>query len=548
MLDAALPIVRRPVVLLGRVPVIPRAIGVVMVVCAAFLPLVIRIASASRPDGHAHDDATGAVALLSALLLGGTLALNLGLLWPCERWRRNPEVRRRRELLPAAVRAFRRAPVLLVGGMGMLWAVYAWALERVLEHGVAAVSWTFTGADLADLGARTLASVALLPMIDWLLSPFAAELGQALRDEGLRPGQIGPGVSTLLLAYTASMVLSPWLTLLQFHLRGVLDWPHVVAYFPGFVLWLALAIAGLSRFMIAPLRAALRVMDNVIGADGTIRSERMPPVTAAEFDEWSSAVNRMLDRLVGVQGELQLRIAERDQRTLEANQALQLRDEFMDIASHELRTPLTALLLQLKILESRDPQLATVTHRAARNARRLGVLVDALLDASRIRAGVLELVRRPEPMGALLTDVLGEGSGMTLGPLVVQCEAGLVVELDRDRMEQVLLNLVGNARKYGPPEAPIRVSVVRLEDDALLMVSDQGPGVAEEDREVIFDRFVRGAPAVRSSHVGLGLGLYICKTIVDRHGGRIWVESGEEGKGARFCVRLPGAHVASEAH
>src|SRR6185437_6079365 len=130
-------------------------------------------------------------------------------------------------------------------------------------------------------------------------------------------GQIGPGVSTLLLAYTASMVLSPWLTLLQFHLRGVLDWPHLVAYFPGFALWLALAIAGLSRFMVAPLRAALRVMDNVIGADGTIRAERMPPVTASEFDEWASAVNRMLDRLVGVQGELQLRIAERDQRTLE---------------------------------------------------------------------------------------------------------------------------------------------------------------------------------------------------------------------------------------
>ena len=168
------------------------------------------------------------------------------------------------------------------------------------------------------------------------------------------------------------------------------------------------------------------------------------------------------------------------------------------------------------------------------------VLTPALI---RIEAGGLDLSRKPESIEALFADVLGEASGIAWGPLDVACEPGLVVELDRDRIEQVLVNLVGNARKYGPPEGTIRVRARTEGGDALLTVADQGPGVAAEDREVIFDRFFRAETATRSTQAGLGLGLYICKTIVERHGGRIWVEPGEGGSGARFCIRLPGAPV-----
>jgi signal transduction histidine kinase len=544
MSDAARALRRRAAARLGRLSVVQRVCLAVLAVSLAFVPLVIRIARVSRLEGPMPGWAIFDCALFTGLLLLASVLTPLGALWPCERWRRTADPALRRARLPLARSFFRRASFLIVGGQGLSWALYVWALERALETGTTGAPWVFNAADLADLGGRALASIALLPLVDWLLLALARELGHALRAEGQPAGQIGPGVTTLLLIYTTAMVLSPWLTLLQFHLRGVLDWPHLVAYFPGLLLWLALAIVGLSRFMVAPLQTTVRLVDTVIRPDGTIGSERLPPVSAAEFDRCASAVNRMLDRLVVAQGELQLRVAERDQRTLEARRALRLRDEFIDIASHELRTPLTALLLQLNWLQTKDRSLAGVADRAGRNARRLAVLVDSLLDVSRIEAGGLDLTRKPESIEALFADVLGEASGIAWGPLDVACEPGLVVELDRDRIEQVLVNLVGNARKYGPPEGTITVRARREGGDALLTVADQGPGVAVEDREVIFDRFFRAETATRSTQAGLGLGLYICKTIVERHGGRIWVEPGEGGVGARFGILLPGARPA----
>jgi len=226
-----------------------------------------------------------------------------------------------------------------------------------------------------------------------------------------------------------------------------------------------------------------------------------------------------------------------------SKQAVALRDEFLSIASHELRTPVTSLQLAVQsaiTIGSDAPAgfLPRAFESAERQTRRLGRLVDALLDVSRIQAGRLELQREPTDLSAIVREVaaLFSDDARRAGCEVrLELEDGVVGRWDRVRLEQVATNLLSNAIKYGAA-APIDLAVRRVDGRARLAVCDAGIGVPEAERNRIFERFER---AVSAKHYGgLGLGLYIARSIIEAHGGTITVTSAPTG-GARFVVELP---------
>ena len=226
-----------------------------------------------------------------------------------------------------------------------------------------------------------------------------------------------------------------------------------------------------------------------------------------------------------------------------AEQAVRVRDEFLSVASHELRTPLTSLQLAIQGLSRRLP--ADVAAPIARNValsrrqiRRLSGLVGLLLDASRIQAGRLELDRHVidlrtvvrESAAQLSEDFSRSGSALTL-----HVERPVIGFWDASRMEQLSINLMTNAIKFGR-QRPIEVTLVEKEGMAHLEVSDEGIGMPPEVQGRIFERYERGVSA--RHYAGLGLGLFIVRTIVEAHGGRVSVSSAV-GHGSRFTVDLP---------
>ncbi len=240
-------------------------------------------------------------------------------------------------------------------------------------------------------------------------------------------------------------------------------------------------------------------------------------------------------------------LAEIGQRQAEAREAVRLRDEFLSVASHELKTPLTSLKLRVQSLIEHPPEsvhdpeelarLAKSFELAERQVRRLEKLVNNLLDVSRIAIGRFPLQREQVDLVAMVHNVVGQFSAE-----IARCGSDVTLELpeqaigswDPLRLEQVLVNLLSNALKYGAGK-PISISVGIGDSWARLTVRDQGIGISAADQARIFERFER---AVSLDYGGLGLGLHITREIVRAHGGTIRVESEPE-HGAAFIVELP---------
>jgi PAS domain S-box-containing protein len=227
----------------------------------------------------------------------------------------------------------------------------------------------------------------------------------------------------------------------------------------------------------------------------------------------------------------------------EAREAVRKRDDFLSVASHELKTPLTSLKLTVSALEREATRAGSPESFQARLDRirtqstRLATLVDHLLDVSRMSAGQPVLELEPLDLGELAAEVVQRftDEAARVGCALHLDVAGEVpVQGDRQRLDQVLTNLLVNALKYGPGS---RVDVqVDCNSGPRILVRDGGPGIPPEERERIFERFERGRHAQGQS--GLGLGLWIVREIVLAHQGRVWVES-PPGGGATFGVSLP---------
>ncbi len=229
-----------------------------------------------------------------------------------------------------------------------------------------------------------------------------------------------------------------------------------------------------------------------------------------------------------------------------------LKDEFLSIASHELRTPVTSIkgYTQLAKTLIHEHDLATSEEYldiALDQIDRMSRLILELLDVSRIETGRLEMRREPIEWSAFVHDVVHHHhTSMNDRRLGLNVPVnGKRVLGDRDRLEQVLGNLLENAVKYSPEGSEILVTVEDNGDQLVTSVRDRGIGIPADEIAQVFERFHRGRQVSSTNYGGLGLGLYITKQIVERHGGSIWVESAE-GVGTTFYFSLPVATVAPE--
>jgi len=227
-----------------------------------------------------------------------------------------------------------------------------------------------------------------------------------------------------------------------------------------------------------------------------------------------------------------------------------LKSDFVSNVSHELRTPLTAIkgAVDLILREVPGPLNEKQNHYLSRvrsNTQHLAGLINDLLDLSKIESGKLEFTPTRVSLGGLVHEVVE-----TLRPVAAEKivaldvmipEPSILVWADRDKITQVLTNLIGNAIKFTPPHGRVMVSSACNDKDWVrVSVSDTGPGIPANERERIFDKFYQVAQNGGPKPKGTGLGLAISKTLVELHGGKIWVES-EPGRGSTFYFTLPAA-------
>jgi len=370
-----------------------------------------------------------------------------------------------------------------------------------------------------------------------------AHLPDALHDELVRPGS---GVMEAfdvgdrrILAAEAPVEDTEWSVLVTQEL--------VVAYAAitrmsaavvGLVLLGVLLALGLSQLV---ARDVIRRLDELREATSALAAgdleRRVEVEEDDELGELARSFNEMAARTGAAQAELKA--------------AVRAREEFISVASHELRTPLTPLkgfaALTLQWLEKNGDfpereRLLKALRSMARQTERLARLVDDLLDTARIQGGRFEMERQRADLVPLLGEVLER--------FELRGESNLAFELhtpdhavegdwDAPRLDQVLTNLVSNAVRYSPQGGTVCISLEEEAHHVVVHVKDEGIGIPPDSLPSLFRPFARATNAQARHYGGLGLGLFICREIVERHGGTIWAESPGPQRGSCFHVRLP---------
>jgi signal transduction histidine kinase len=226
----------------------------------------------------------------------------------------------------------------------------------------------------------------------------------------------------------------------------------------------------------------------------------------------------------------------------------QLREEFLATTVHDVRQPLTVILGETHMLagplsrSATDPErLHGGVKRIEASARRMMAMLEMLTDMSRIAPGSLDLQLGEANLQEIVSDVLIHCSAADAGRTLVRVRQGaeLAGAWDRARLMQVVENLLNNACKYSASGTKVEIDLDADEDTAVLVIRDRGIGVPAEDLKTIFSRYQRSSNAVDSGIAGSGLGLYLCKGIIEAHGGQIETEPGGPGEGTTITVRLP---------
>jgi signal transduction histidine kinase len=287
----------------------------------------------------------------------------------------------------------------------------------------------------------------------------------------------------------------------------------------GVALLLALALARRALAPITRLTSTARDISRTRDP-----SRRVPiPDTEDEVAELATTLDEMLQSLEAAREEREAVLARQRQ--------------FVADASHELRTPLTSVLANLELLdEILDGDAGEAAQSALRSTQRMRRLVGDLLLLARADAK-RDVPHEPTDLGKVLLDVASE-----LGPVADEHDLSVdarrgIVDGATDELHRMALNLVGNAIAHTPPGTRVDARIETAGDVVRLVVSDDGPGVAPELRDQVFDRFVR---AEGDSGGSVGLGLAIVRAVARSHGGSVVLESPPEG-GARFVVTLPAA-------
>jgi two-component system OmpR family sensor kinase len=234
-------------------------------------------------------------------------------------------------------------------------------------------------------------------------------------------------------------------------------------------------------------------------------------------------------------------------------QLTELQRNFVSMTSHEFRTPLTIIDGQAqRLINAGDRLTPEDIAQRARNVRtavtRMTSVIDNLIDASRLMDSPAALFFRPTEfdLAALLQEICHSHRDLAPKARITEHPSAAMMPIvgDQKLLFQVFHNIISNAVKYSPDSAVVRVAFRIVDEEAVVTVEDQGLGIPRADRERLFERYYRGSNV--AGIVGSGIGLYLVKTVVDLHRGRVLLES-EEGQGARFTVRLPVSQEANDA-
>ena len=268
---------------------------------------------------------------------------------------------------------------------------------------------------------------------------------------------------------------------------------------------------------------------------------------ARDFDE----IDRDLAQILAAQASVAIINARLVTQLRDTDEA---REQFLSIVSHELRTPLTPLkaLAQLQLGRLKRSQergtpmdldaLARNLESIERQVDRMNGLVNDLLSVSRAGKGTLDMDRAPFDLAAELRDVVGRYVAATREEgrhsFIVDSPETLTYDGDQTRIDQLLMNLVGNAVKYSPRGGQVAVRLARQDDQAEIAISDQGIGIPTADLTRLGSAFTRGIGKA-ATFAGMGIGLHVAKLVAEAHGGSLQLESAGEDKGTTVRVRLP---------
>jgi PAS domain S-box-containing protein len=288
-----------------------------------------------------------------------------------------------------------------------------------------------------------------------------------------------------------------------------------------------------SLGMTSALSVPLVVRDRGIGAITFVTSDSRRRLTAADVamaEELAARTSLALENAT---------------LYAEARGAVALRDDFIAVASHELKTPITSLKMYTQVLGNQsaragDERMSRLLGKMDAQTNKLTRLVNDLLDVSRMRHGRLEFYDEAFDLGEVVAEAIehlrltGEEREMR-----VEGEVARLVRGDRDRVGQVLTNLLTNALKFSPPSQPVVVRLTQGTEEATVSVRDSGIGIEAEHQQRLFERFYRVDDPDERTYPGLGIGLFIANEIVTRHGGVMRVASAGKGQGAEFSFTLP---------
>ncbi|ADC68937.1 integral membrane sensor signal transduction histidine kinase [Methanocaldococcus sp. FS406-22] len=298
----------------------------------------------------------------------------------------------------------------------------------------------------------------------------------------------------------------------------------------------------LSETIISPIKKLKSAAEKISSGDYNIY---VNVNSNDEIGELAKAFNKMAEDVRKSHEALKKHAKELEESYEKLKEVDRLKSEIISIVSHELRTPLTSIKGYVElVLDGLMGELNENQRRcleiAKNNIDRLKRLIDNMLDLSKIESGAIKFDIKDIKVKDMINEVLNSLQPLTKEKNIeVKCdiEDNLTAKVDKDRIIQVLINLIENAIKFSPVKGVIEIHAFRDKNYAHIIIKDYGPGIPKKDLERIFDKFYQvNFPKIKRD--GAGLGLAICKSIIEAHGGKIWVES-ELGKGSAFHILLP---------